>query len=317
MRRAVDQLNVVVTCSSRKSRPPLPGFSIRDIKAHDFSSRLDQWVNRLKGCKEEKRIAALSLYQGDHWAIVRQLISDHAERTVPVRVWVASAGCGLISPDALIPSYGATFCSNDSDSVAQDANERRLWWAGLSQVSFEAGAPRTLSDLVKISPKSALLVAASPEYLSAISCDLEKAVESMARPERFVMLCREGARLGTLDEAKVHLSADLSSVVGGSLTSLNARMVRWLIDSLGASFNRSTAREAIEKLRSSCGPRTSTVRTKSSDEQISSFIKNLLIRDRRASGSAALASFRKAGMASEQRRFQALFQVVRQEVSIG
>lgn len=317
MRRAVDQLNVVVTCSSRKSAAPLDGLRIRDMKSRDFSLRVDQWIARLRSSKHEDRVQATSLYQGDHWAVVRRLIEEQAAKSAPIRVWIASAGCGLISPQAFIPPYGATFSSNEPDSVAQNHRERGLWWEGLRHLSFEPGAPRTLEDLVENSPESPLLVTGSPEYLTALSGDLERAVEKMKEPERLVILCRQGVRLGPLDEAQVHLNANLSSVVGGSLTSLNARMARWLIDGLGASLTRSTVREAVQKLYSRSKARLIQTRVKSTDQQISDFISDLLSRNSRTSGSAALAAFRESGMAAEQRRFQNLFRAARQEVSVG
>ena len=317
MHRGIDQLNVVVTCAARKSRSPLPGLAVRDIADHDFSSRLSQWVSRLERSRAEERIVASSLYQGDHWATVRRLLSDIDDANRSVKVWIASAGCGLLSPQTLIPPYAATFSPNEPDSVAENVVQRRLWWSGLGRMQFSTEGPRSLEALVKSSPESALLVAASPEYLSAISGDLEKAAAAMARTEALVVLCRAGVKLGALDHAKVYLGADLSVAVGGALTSLNARVARWLISHLQGSFDRGEVHQAIDELRSACKRRPSTVRTKSSDEQISKFARDLLANDREASGSAALASFRRAGMAAEQRRFQDLFKAAKREVLVG
>jgi hypothetical protein len=290
---------------------------MRDMKPRDFSSRVDQWSARLRSYKHEDRVQASSLYQGDHWAVVRRLIEEQAAKSSPIRVWIASAGCGLISTRAFIPPYGATFSSNEPDSVAQDCRERGLWWESLQHLSFEAGAPRTLEDLMDGAPDSSLLVTGSPEYLTALSGDMEKAVKKMKQPERLVILCRQGVHLGPLNAAQVHLNAGLSSVVGGSLTSLNARMARRVIDVLGVSLTRSTVREAVQELSSRSEVRLIETRAKSTDQQISDFISDLLLRDSRTSGSAALAAFRERGMAAEQRRFQNLFRTVRQEVLVG
>jgi hypothetical protein len=313
----VDQLNVVVTCSARKSMPALPGLSIRDLAPGDLSSRLAQWMNRLEASAEHNRISAASLYRGDHWATVRRLISDGYHSVPSVKVWIASAGCGLLSPGALIPPYAATFSQNEADSVAETREQRRLWWSALGAMRFEVGSPRSLKELVNASPSAALVVAASPEYLYAMSEDLEHAAALLSYPETLTVLCREGVRLGALDSAKVHLSAELSCALGGALTSLNVRMVRWLVHHLGRSFKRSAVQDAINELHSVCTPRDRIVRNKSTDDQILSFVRDLLMRDSGASGSSALASFRKSGMAAEQRRFRDLFRAARQEVLIG
>lgn len=257
---------------------------------------------------------AQDLYQGDHWSVVRQVIS---QQDSGIRVWIASAGCGLISPQTHVPSYRATFRSNEIDSVAGDADERRRWWHGLTQLSFETAAPRTVTDLVHTYPTSTMLIAASPDYLTAMSRDMENALKAMSERNRFIVLCRKGVRLDGLEEAQVELGANLSTAVGGSMTSLNARMIRFLIRRLGISFDRTTVQAEVEELRSHCKLQMVAARRKSSDEQISAFIRDALKRNPSISGSAALTAFRDAGKAAEQRRFQSLFRSSQQEVLIG
>jgi hypothetical protein len=262
-------------------------------------------------------MAAKALYQGDHWATVRPLIANPWAGTAKVQVWIASAGCGLISPETLLPAYAATFSSRDLDCVGKTSQARRAWWDNLSSIDFNETTPRSLAALAERHPDSPLLITASPDYLDAMAPDLTVARDRLSPAVSMVVLCREGSLPGEMDGAKIHLSADLASSLGGALTSLNARVLVWLLTRPKQIFSYDAILHAISGLRSQSLPRQHIARQRSGDSGIRDYIRRRLMDDVSLSGSAVLREYRRSGMAAEQGRFRALYLEVKQEVCVG
>lgn len=316
-RDSANILNVVVTCSSRKSVKPAPDFSIRSLPGNTLLQRFDNWRRRIEEAEPAKRLLAKDLYQGDHWATMRRLIENPSLQKAKVQVWIASAGCGLISPQTHLPAYAATFSSRDLDCVGTTSQTRRAWWSSLSSLSFKETIPRSLTALAECYPTSPLLVAASPDYLDAMGADMIGARDRLRTADSMTVLCREGSLPGELDEAKVYLSADLATSLGGALTSLNARVIVWLLSRPQQIFRHDAILHAISELRSASLPRQHVVRQKGSDSSIRDYIRRRLQDNAALSGSAALADYRQSGMAAEQSRFRTLYLEVKQEVCVG
>ena len=316
-RDAANVVNVVVTCSSRKSVKPVPHLSIRSLSGNTLLQQFDNWRRRIEEVELAKRLSAKDLYQGDHWTTVRRLIDNPLSETRRVQVWIASAGCGLISPETSVPAYAATFSSRDPDCIGSTSQTRRAWWNSLSSIDFKEAIPRSLTALVTCYPASPLLVAASPDYLDAMAPDLADARDRLRTANSMIVLCREGSLPGEMDREKIYLSADLASSLGGALTSLNARVLVWLLTRPKQIFNHDAILRAISRLRSESQPRQHIVRQRSSDNSIRDYIRQRLQADVSMSGSAMLAEYRKSGMAAEQGRFKALYLEVKQEVCIG
>src|SRR5439155_12201897 len=163
-------LNLVVTCSDRKTRPVPRSRMLRSVSAPSIDNRVQRWIETLEHGSEEG-LPAVDLYAGDHWAVVRSLETVASGRGLDARIWVASAGYGLIPLRGLVRSYSATFASGHPDSVATGRGDHRRglaqrWWAALSLWRRGgAGTPRSLRELATQEPTGVLLVAASPNYL--------------------------------------------------------------------------------------------------------------------------------------------------------
>ena len=313
----VKTVNLIVTCSSRKSRRSDPIRLVRNLLEETTRTRGGLWVDTLSLSPQSCCTPASEMYQGEHWSVVRKLIAWRTRnKDWQTRVWIASAGCALISPETRIPAYGATFAPRDPDSVGSTSIERREWWRVVSQgLSDGRGGTRSILDLARRFPDDPILVAASPEYLDAMADDLASAREALTRESFLTILCRRGTLPGWLESSKVYLSADLSSSLGGTLTSLNARVLLWLLRVDAQSFARSSVADLISQLQAESRPRPLHNRERATDEEILAHIRQCLAADRRVSGSRALRKFRDAGRAAEQKRFQHLFRTASQELS--
>jgi hypothetical protein len=162
-----------------------------------------------------------------------------------------------------------------------------------------------------------MLVAGSAEYLDAMSDDLVVARGRLGTPELLTILCRKGAIPASLAASEVRISADLATVLGGALTSLNARVLKWLVVEHPELDQRSSIERSIQELGATAFVRDVPVRNKTTDDEIRQFISNSLIEDRGLSGTVLLRRFRTSGRAAEQKRFRGLFHSTKEGVLVG
>src|SRR4051812_38229828 len=94
LKTARPTLHVVVSCKSRKTVGIPSRLCISTIGSASLRDRAREWIGRLEKVAAGKMIAS-NLYAGDHWKVVLRIPSA-AENEVNVRLWVASAGYGLV-----------------------------------------------------------------------------------------------------------------------------------------------------------------------------------------------------------------------------
>ena len=300
-------INLVVTCTNRKSSAPPASLQARNLKGVSTVTRAKAWAKSLSS--QTDGVAASEVYQGDHWSVVRSIAPSRGSGQV--NVWVASAGYGLISPSSKIVAYGATLSGGHLDSVASSSAERRAWWTALTDrpPRVSPASPRSLRQLAVRFSSSPLIIAASPEYIDAMADDILAASERLETPELLSILCRVGGAPAELSPFTVPVSATLSSELGGALTSLNARVLRWLTSTGTARLTRKTITRNMDRLMASCPTRVIPKRTKMTDSEV----RNHIVKEQRVairSRSVLLKELRQMGFAVEQTRFGKIYKEV-------
>ena len=246
---------------------------------------------------------------GDHWSVVRSIAASRVSSEI--NIWIASAGYGLISPRSRVVSYAATLSKGHADSVASSSAERRLWWDALttSPIQLPTKGPRSIEQVAAKYATSPLIVAASPEYIDAMTHDIIAASERLATQDLLSVLCRRGAAPAELQSFIIPVKADLASELGGALTSLNARVIRWLVSFGTAKLTRSTVRRYVGQLAKRCVPRDTPKRIKLTDAEVRLLIKAEQEEFHR-SRSALLRVIRQKGYAVEQARFAQIYREI-------
>ena len=180
-------VNIVVTCTDRKKAPVNRRLRLRSVRTADIQKRAEHWVGSLE-TTDSVQVPARDLYAGVHWSVVRELSDASREGGLSSRVWVVSAGYGLVEIDSPLKPYSATFARGHEDSICRTPGASfapsRAWWKALSKWSVPGQRlPRTLTALAKREPASILLVVGSTPYLEALKEDLEAATAKLRRPE--------------------------------------------------------------------------------------------------------------------------------------
>jgi hypothetical protein len=312
----VHAVNLVVSCSNRKRYETAPGLAAHELVGFDVQTRLDSWRKRLKTVKAEK-YPAEDLYMGEHWSVVRGIPSDATSRGWNVRLWICSAGYGLIRPSSHINSYQVTFAPSTIDSAANGAKDRgvlQAWWKGVCSYAIpgEQSIPRSFADLALKYPRTPLVVALSADYLNAVEEDLGVLLHhAFFRQYLSIISCGTSSKHIHWKNNLLPCDGKLSASLGGTLTSLNARVARFLFE---FQANAEPSVDRMAALVRSIETRTLApkLRTPLSDRDVTKFIREGLEKTPPISKTKLLEDLRGAGKACEQKRFGELYMRLKQ-----
>lgn len=285
------KLTIVVTCTDRKSAAPSGALSARSLPVGDVTERATEWGDRLRGAQSKYRL--LDLYQGESWTQSKALIATARSAGWQPEMLVASAGLGLRRAKDRAPSYAATFAKGQPDSVAATAADASAWWDLLPHVD----APQ---------PGSPAIWVLSESYASAMTRHLK----SLDPATALVF----GGAPGVCESVRIRSDRNLRSALGGTLTSLNARMaIRWLELTDGRSLTSPGVRRAWDEWARTATKPEIYNRRQLSDNSVRALIRDIRTRQPEISKTVALKNLRASGIACEQHRFSDLFEETSQQ----
>jgi hypothetical protein len=317
-------VHIVASCTQRKGYPVPTDLRLGSISHGKLAERLATWSDRLQQNGVD-RIAAINLYRGQHWAVVRELPAVAQASGFQADLWVTSAGYGLVSAEAQVRPYSATFAASEDDSVWRPSDgdrptALRTWWKGLQGLPGPVTeAPRSLTALAGMSPDAFLLVIASPSYVAAMADDLAGARAKLADPQRLIVISsRNGSLPECLASHLVPSEAPLSGVLGGARGSLHARTARRILQEtatvpLYADVLVPRYTHLVSEIESATPP----VRLKLLDEEVRRFIREAIAENKDLTCTAALRRLRTSGQACEQRRFAGLYAEITRRADVA
>lgn len=302
-------INLVVTCAKRKSLAIADGLYLGTVFSEgSLEERASVWLRRLRDYHGRTRSAA-EMYVGEQWSVIR----DFLRETDEVRLWVCSAGYGLVPGDAELAPYSATFSTDHPDAVAAPglplAIAQRGWWRALSLPTEDHpyGAPYTLERVAREYPGEPLLIAASPVYLRAMREDLLSAGSALSDPEFLSVFSAGADRLVGAERHLVAFDARLRQKVGGSMMSLNVRVFREAFRR-APDLRTSTLREVAKRMAYRVPALVTVRRTPLTDDQVSTYLDHELGANPAAGWSTLHRRLRhEENRACEQKRFRKLY----------
>ncbi len=316
----INVINLFVTCTQRKSREISSELRFRFLPAYETLEDLSvAWIDRLQERKGEL-VHASELYAGDHWQVVRSIKNATNNSPLDLRIWVISAGYGLISYDAPLQPYAATFSVRNPDSILSHCpltkakQMRAEWWRLLAEwTGPEPHKPRSFVQVIGQDPEAFLLIVASNTYLEAIAPDLTQVVQR--HPAHKIGIISAGVpQKGWLRPYLLPCDLRLRSVLGGSCHSLNVRMARWVLQECGGQpLNFAKMREWLPRFLEGEKKPELPQRKPMNDSSVIDFIYKKIKRNPAIKPTPLLTEFRKSGYACEQHRFLSLFMTAREE----
>ena len=313
-------LLIVVTCSYGKRVAPPPDLEVRSLPSGSIETRVQEWSTRLEMTPAE-RTPARELYKGDHWSVVRELEVVGCSKGLGVEMWVASAGYGLIPMDAEIASYGATFARDHEDFVLgptpiKEEAAPSEWWSRIA--AWDGPAPntaRSVTELARQHPNTPMLVIASRPYARALELDLLDASDTLASSEFLSIVAIGFDSTSPLAEFVLPGDARFSTWLGGTLTSVNARVGKAILERVNEwGLTRDEIGQGLLARLEELDPYTQPKRESRRDDEVRTYIRAALGVDPATAHSRLLRSFRAEGYACEQRRFRRLYEDVKHAV---
>ncbi|MDY3551370.1 hypothetical protein R5W24_000446 [Gemmata sp. JC717] len=307
-------VNLIVSCTKRKTRESRASLRLRDFGTFaTVEDRVEAWLKQLRA-ERSHLIEAGLLYSGDHWSVVRTIL-DMKDAARPVRVWVCSAGYGLVTPSSLLAPYDATFAPGQPDSVATNGMSPKdvlpAWWDALATWQGPKGVPcRTIASVARDHPDDFLLVALSDGYMKAVSGDLVEARGALADRERMAIICAGADVMPGIEAHQLPCDSRLQPIAGGALASLNVRLAHRLLQSSRKELALSRCRAMFDRWMDANPEREAPSRTPMSDDEVRSFISNSLAGNPDQRPTPLLQMLRRSGKACEHSRFVGLFREV-------
>lgn len=299
------RVHVVVTCTNRKTVPVPSAFRLANTAGRTADETARTWIARVSRPDGVPALPAADLYAGEHWKIARQLPELSAGEA---RLWVCSAGYGLISMSARIRPYSAAF-SGQQDRVPGGADGARQWWQVLALWEGpEAGQPRSMRELTAADPSARFVLALSAAYLKACHDDITKAVAELADHDQLLVVSAGAKSAGHMANLMVPADARLQAVLGGTRQALNARIAARLL--ARGLTTRAEATRYLSRLLADQPPIPRYERKRFSDEEVRKMIAGSLAREPGMPASRMLRKFRDTGYACEQQRFAKLHRQV-------
>jgi queuine/archaeosine tRNA-ribosyltransferase len=324
--------HLIVTCVSQKKVKKTHSIIDSSIKPGTILDVFDQWNETLKNSKLKSR-KAIDLYKGSLWDSYKDAWGIVNSREKDAKLWILSAGYGLISSEDRILPYDITFQENRNGIPSiqakiingnNDVSRRNIiqgWWDLLSTSSERN--PSSLKTLIgQSSSDDYFLIVLGKDYLHAIFEDLQMAIKTSKTPNQIAVISNNvddplAKRLGSnwlyADSRFVNLNGANNTVVNAKI----AKELLWFTyhEKKGTSWwSHKNFNSYLKQLSSTLPEANRPVRPPRTDEQVKSFIRNSL-----AIGNAPFSklhrSYRDSGQACEYNRFKNLYSEVKIELN--
>ncbi|GAB6062554.1 hypothetical protein [Deferrisoma palaeochoriense] len=307
------RVHLIVSCTDRKRKPVPAELRLREIPDGPPEDRADLWWAAVEG-HPEPPVPVEVLYAGDHFAVAqscRPLLAGG-------RVWVASAGYGLIPEGVCLKPYAATFTPGHEDSVAGPRHAavsvNRRWWRALAAKPKPWGSeePASIDELAASDPDAVILFAGGGVYADALAEDLLATRGALRHPEQLLLVSAGATVNGELSENVVPLDARFQSVVGGARVSLNVRAARYILKrAAGEALRASEVRQEFEKRLQALPALERADRAPMTDDEVVAFVMEAFRRQGVRSRTVLLRELRASGRSCEQKRFAGLYETAR------
>jgi hypothetical protein len=324
-------LNLIITCVSQKRSKKEHSILDPDIKTGSIENVFDQWQSVLSK-SALKPMKALELYKGNLWNAYRDAWGIINNRIEDSKLWILSAGYGLINANEKIIPYNITFQDprNGVPSIlakiknAAETDSRRgilqKWWELLSKSNNRN--PASLMELIaKSGSDEYFLLVLGKDYLEAAFRDLKESIKKAKDPQKILVISNNvndplAKRLGKnwlfADGRFVNLPRSNNTLVNAKI----AKEILWHMfnEQQGLSWWSSANFNKFLKFRSSTLPEPKKpIRKPSTDKEVKTFVKNAL-KDKEVSFSRLHRSYRDSGRACEYGRFKSLYHEVKNEL---
>ena len=177
----IPSVAVITNCTNRKRGNNNKELCVSALTGHTVEDVVDQWVGRISCAPEKQR--AIDLYCGRTITEAKQ-----AADIAGGRLFILSAGLGLVNRQARIPNYDLSVTGNSDANILQHLSHELLspedWWSLLTR---RLGQEQPLKQLLESSLDLTVILSISHVYLEMLSNEIISLKPGLRR--RLRILC--------------------------------------------------------------------------------------------------------------------------------
>ena len=292
---------VITTCSHRKSAKPSRAATPSSLTCGNQTAVAEKWIAKVGGLPRCR--SADTFYAGRAFGLAKE-----AANLSTARLYILSAGLGLVPASRLIPAYGLTITTRHEQSISRKIFgdfDPAEWFSSLLKAPYS-------DDWRDVAGRKSgrILLALSRPYAEMVGASLTNAPPKMLERLRIFGVSLEGALPATLHAAIAPYDERLNAIFPGTRTDFAQRAMLHFAKSVapkpskGREDDFAAVKSSLKGLKL---PRL-VQRPRVTDEEILAVIKRRL---RMQSGAAGmLAALRhEEGLACEQSRFGRLYRI--------
>ena len=303
---------IVTCCTNRKRTTNSAALEVASISPDSTKNVAKEWMNHVRESTGIRR--AFETYVGRGFSEAQA-----CKALTKGRLFIVSAGLGLIEDHTDIPTYNLTITSSPANVASRIVGEqfsRRLWWAEICGLGlYQSG----ISGLINATPTELCCIALPSPYLDMVAEDLRRVSVHAVQNVR-VFSSEDGKR--TLPPALVPswMPYDVrldgpDSPIRGTKSDFAQRAMRHFLENVAPKGETDPGRDAevvLECLRPMKRPARPT-RTRMTDSEITAVMRREFEKVRGLSSEMLPHLRRTLGIACEQGRFSRLFRDLKSE----
>lgn len=302
---------VITACGKRKSAEPNLALRAGTLPTGDPSVVAECWATRV--AVSPNRLPARELYQG------RAFREAELAAAAGGKMYVLSAGIGLVPVEVEIPAYSLTVAEGPDNVLARltpiERAQPSVWWRELTRI---CGAP-SFRDIVSAG-SGPVLIAAGTSYLAMVAGDLAALDDHGRSRLRIFTAAAPSALPASLRVMVMPYDRRLEGIAGraGTLSDFAQRALRHFAETVLPALPGGSPKEHAASVLSELKGVHAPIRRRGVSVSDAEIIALICDNWTRTSGKSAVTlrllrdSF---GVACEQSRFRKLFAVARSELS--
>ncbi|MFA0415267.1 DUF6884 domain-containing protein [Vibrio renipiscarius] len=299
------RLHLLIPCTARKSKLVPSQMNLQCHKVESLDQTVESWCEAFSEQKE--RIPAKELYLGQAFSKLKKLSEQSG-----YDLEILSAGFGVVNENTILPSYNATFATNEN----QVPSPKHAWWTAVNGSNLPG---RSFKKTFEENSDDVFVICASNEYLNAIQYDLQDTFGT------FVDSSKKVAIISTSIPRSLHsykhcfikcsrsvLTHCQASTFGLSLTDRNITTIATHLFLCNLELTKLNFSDTIFALNEEIGKLSAPIavrRVKCSDDFILSYIENNIFKNdtKPTSATLALKQLKSEGFACTDTRFSTLY----------
>lgn len=316
-------IDLIVPCTKRKRIPPNGQLIFSSLQHATAPLLALDWLERAE--RSTQKVLVRDLYAGAGWShaisafeAARNLTGSGGDQS---RLFVVSAGLGLVMATDVVTSYEATFAAGANqvaDRILEEGStalRHQLWWASLNSLRVKTTTP-IAGQMERRRP---CVIVGSPVYLSAISNDV--AALASTRDVDSLFILSVGTALGRFPAAVrpfvLPIGTAIERQLRGPRATIHQRAAFWLLSYVipETGWNRARVDGQIAAMLRRCSdlPDSYAVkRLRLTDGEIIQWLRERCVDPQRLREGHLLRLFRQTGLACEQARFARLCRCLEQ-----